>query len=54
MLTAWAEDPSLQNTIAGWMMRTLEDTPTLPSTLLNAVWSEVFARMRLQRWCWAT
>lgn len=42
LLTAWAEEPSLQNTIAGWMMRTLEDTPTLPATLLNAVWSDVF------------
>ncbi len=42
LLTAWAEDPSLQNTIVGWMMRTLEDTPTLPATLLNAVWSNVF------------
>ena len=42
LLSAWAEDPSLQNTIAGWMMRTLEDTPTLPSVLLNAAWPGVF------------
>lgn len=42
LLTAWAQDPSLQNTIAGWMMRVLEDTPTLPAGLLNAVWADVF------------
>ena len=34
-LTAWAKDSSLQHTIAGWMMRILEDTPSLPSGLLN-------------------
>jgi hypothetical protein len=37
LLTAWGTDPSLQHTIAGWMMRTLEDTPILPSALLNSV-----------------
>ena len=42
LLTAWAQDPSLQNTIAGWMMRVLEDTPTLPAGLLNAVWAGTF------------
>lgn len=42
LLTAWAEDPSLQNTIAGWMMRVLEDTPSLPSALLNAACPGVF------------
>ena len=42
LLTAWAQDPSLQNTIVGWMMRTLEDTPTLSATLLNSVWPDVF------------
>jgi hypothetical protein len=35
LLTAWAQDASLQHTIAGWMMRTVEDTPTLPISLLN-------------------
>jgi len=35
LLTAWAKDASLQHTIAGWMMRTLEDTPSLPAGLLN-------------------
>lgn len=42
LLTAWGRDASLQNAIAGWMMRTLEDTPTLPPALLNATWSDVF------------
>src|SRR5207237_6560191 len=35
LLTAWAQDASLQHSIAGWMMRALEDTPNLPSGLLN-------------------
>jgi hypothetical protein len=35
LLTAWARDASLQHTIAGWMMRILEDTPNFPSGLLN-------------------
>lgn len=35
ILTAWGGDPSLQQSVAGWMMRTLEDHPVLPSGLLN-------------------
>jgi hypothetical protein len=35
LLTAWAKDASLQHSIAGWMMRLLEDTPNLPVGLLN-------------------
>lgn len=35
LLTAWAQDASLQHTIAGWMMRVIEDTPSLPLGLLN-------------------
>lgn len=42
LLTAWGKDSSLQNTIAGWMMRTLEDAPTLPAPLLNSIWASVF------------
>lgn len=42
LLTSWAEEASLQNAIVGWMMRVLEDTPTLPATLLNADGAEVF------------
>lgn len=35
LITAWAKDASLQHSIAGWMMRILEDTPSLPPGLLN-------------------
>jgi hypothetical protein len=35
LLTAWGRDASLQHSVAGWMMRVLEDTPTLPAGLLN-------------------
>ena len=41
-LSVWAKDPSLAHSIAGWMMRCLEDTPLLPAGLLNATWPEVF------------
>lgn len=42
LLTAWAKDASLQHTIAGWMMRTMEDFPILPSGLLNGLDPDVF------------
>jgi hypothetical protein len=42
LLTAWAKDASLQHTIAGWMMRVLEDTPSLPAGLLNHRGVEIF------------
>jgi hypothetical protein len=42
LLTAWAQDPSLQHLIAGWMMRVLEDTPTLPPGLLNQRHADLF------------
>jgi hypothetical protein len=29
-LAGWAQDPSPQHLIAGWMMRMIEDTPILP------------------------
>jgi hypothetical protein len=37
MLTVWGKEASLQHTIAGWMMRVLEDHPIFPAALLNAV-----------------
>jgi hypothetical protein len=43
LLTAWAQDASLQHTIVGWMMRVLEDTPILPAGLLNRDGMEIFA-----------
>ena len=42
MLTAWAQKASLQNQIAGWMMRVMEDNATLPPSLLNATQPGVF------------
>lgn len=42
LLTAWAKDASLQHTIAGWMMRIMEDYPSLPSGLLNQTYANVF------------
>jgi hypothetical protein len=35
LITAWAKDASLQHAIVGWVMRILEDTPSLPHGLLN-------------------
>lgn len=35
LLIPWSKDASTQHAITGWMMRTLEDTPILPSGLLN-------------------
>jgi hypothetical protein len=42
ILTAWAPDASLQQGIAGWMMRTMDDHRVLPSGLLNRVSAGVF------------
>jgi hypothetical protein len=42
LLTAWAKKASLQHEIAGWMMRVLEDTPTLTPNILNAYRPDVF------------
>lgn len=44
LLTAWAKEASLQHTIAGWMMRLLEDTPSLPPGLLNARYPDTFGQ----------
>lgn len=42
LLTVWGKEASLQHTIAGWMMRVLEDQPIFPAALLNAVAPGVF------------
>jgi hypothetical protein len=42
LLTIWGKDASLQNSLCGWVMRTLEDYPTLPNGVLNAVTPGVF------------
>jgi hypothetical protein len=35
LLTAWATNPEQQHRLLGWAMRTLEDNPEFPSTLLD-------------------
>ncbi|HUA45451.1 MAG TPA: DUF4255 domain-containing protein [Solirubrobacteraceae bacterium] len=35
LLTAWAEDPIMQQRLLGFAIRTLEDTPILPAGVLN-------------------
>jgi hypothetical protein len=42
ILTAWAPDASLQQGIAGWMMRTMDDHRVLPPGLLNRLAPGVF------------
>jgi hypothetical protein len=42
LITVWGREASLQNSLAGWIMRTLEDTPTLPAGILNSVVSDAF------------
>jgi hypothetical protein len=42
LLSVWAQQASLQHSIAGWMMRILEDSPILTPGVLNAVASGVF------------
>jgi Pvc16 N-terminal domain len=41
-LTVWAQEASLQHTILGWAMRTLEDHSVMPASLLNAPHRGVF------------
>ena len=42
LLTVWAPQASLQHTILGWAMRTLEDHSVMPASLLNAPHPGVF------------
>ena len=35
LLSAWAKEPVKQQRLLGWALRTLEDTPVLPATVLN-------------------
>lgn len=43
LLTAWGKDASLQHTIAGWMMRAMEDNPILTAGFLHGVAPGVFS-----------
>lgn len=42
LITVWGKEASLQNSLAGWIMRTLEDTPSLPAGILNSVVPDAF------------
>lgn len=44
LITVWGKDASLQNTLAGWIMRTLEDHPILPASILNSTVTDVFEK----------
>ncbi|HEY2902665.1 MAG TPA: DUF4255 domain-containing protein [Polyangia bacterium] len=41
MLTPWAKTAEMQHLLLGWAMRTIEDSPSLPSALLNAHFPDV-------------
>jgi Pvc16 N-terminal domain len=41
MLTAWGTTAEVQQRLLGWAMRELEDTPILPSSLLNHYVKEI-------------
>lgn len=42
LVTIWARDATMQHRIAGWVMRTFEDTPLLPYGLFSALHPDVF------------
>lgn len=42
LLSVWGRDASVQHRILGWLLRTFEDTPVLPRSLLEAAAPGVF------------
>ena len=42
LATVWARDVSLQHRIAGWLLRTFEDTPILPTGLMETAAPGIF------------
>jgi hypothetical protein len=43
LVTGWAKSPLLQQQLVGWAIRVLDDTPVLPTALLNdGPWAGVF------------
>lgn len=42
LITVWGGEASYQYELAGWIMRLLEDTPILPSAVLNSTTPNVF------------
>jgi len=43
-LTIWGGEASLQHTLAGWVMRVMEDNALLSASAINAVAAEAFRR----------
>jgi hypothetical protein len=53
LITAWASSATVQQRLLGWAIRTLEDTSTLPSTLLNeGNWTGVFGASEAVEMVW--
>lgn len=42
LITVWGTQASFQNTLAGWIMRILEDTPVVPASILNSAVPDIF------------
>lgn len=42
LITVWGGEASYQYELAGWIMRVIEDTPTLPAAVLNSTTPNVF------------
>ena len=42
LITVWGSEASYQNELAGWILRVLEDTPILTSSILNSATPNVF------------
>lgn len=42
LITAWGDNAGTQHKLVGWLMRTLEDYPTIPANLLNQGFSSTF------------
>jgi hypothetical protein len=42
LLTVWCDHAETQQSITGWMMRTLEDTPIIPASHLNEEDGDIF------------
>lgn len=53
LITAWASNAVVQQRLLGWAIRTLEDTSTLPSMLLNqGNWAGVFGPSEAVEMVW--
>lgn len=42
LLTVWGKEASLRHSLVGWLMRVMEDFPSLPASHLNSIWPGVF------------